>query len=69
LETRILLSGDLDYADNGRLREINNKIAKIERMLKALIKSLESKPYEPLNPRTLFSNKIGEEPHFIETGN
>jgi len=34
-------------------------IAEIERMLKALIKSIENKP---LNLWTLFSNQIGEEP-------
>ena len=35
----------------------------IQRMLKALIKSLENKPLNPSgNPWTLFSNSIGEEP-------
>jgi hypothetical protein len=37
-------------------------IAEIEKMLKALIKSLENKP---LNPWTLFSNQIGEEPKYL----
>ncbi len=51
---------------------LKKEIAATERMLKALIKSLENKPLhlfkadaailEPLNPWPLFSNYIGEEP-------
>jgi four helix bundle protein len=53
LETQILLAGDLDLIEKGELGTVNKDIAEIERMLKALIKSLENKP---LNPWTLFSN-------------
>ena len=53
LETQILLAGDLDFIEKGELGTLQKDIAEIERMLKALIKSLESKP---LNPWTLFSN-------------
>ena len=45
LETQVLLPGDLGYV----LAELINKIAEVERMLKALIKSLEKK-LGPLNP-------------------
>ena len=53
LETQILLAGDLDLIEKGALNTLKKDIAEIERMLKALIKSLENKP---LNPWTLFSN-------------
>ena len=53
LETQILLAGDLDLIEKGELGTLQKDIAEIERMLKALIKSLENKP---LNPWTLFSN-------------
>jgi len=53
LETQILLIGDLDLIEKGELGTLNRDIAKIERMLKALIESLENKPW---NPWTLFSN-------------
>ena len=53
LETQILLAGDLDFIEKGELGTLQKDTAEIERMLKALIKSLESKP---LNPWTLFSN-------------
>ena len=62
LETQILLAGDLDLIEKVELGTLKKDIAEIERMLKALIKSLESKP---LNPRTLFSNCIGEKPTMI----
>jgi|GEM_PF-1142760 four helix bundle protein len=39
-ETQILLTGDLGFIERGELGSINRDIAKIERMLKALIKSL-----------------------------
>jgi four helix bundle protein len=52
-ETQILLAGDLDLIEKGELGTLNKDIPGIERMLKALIKSLENKP---LNPWTLFSN-------------
>jgi four helix bundle protein len=44
LETQILLAGDLNFIDKGELSKIKNTITEIERMLKALIKSLENKP-------------------------
>ena len=47
LETQILLSGDLDLIEKGELATLKNDIAEIERMLKALIKSLENKPLNP----------------------
>jgi len=55
LETQILLSGDLDYIKDIEVEELLNKIWEVERMLKALIKSLGKKnlnprPLEPSNP-------------------
>ena len=44
LETQMLLSGDLGYTESSKLRGITEKIQEVERMLKALIKSLESNP-------------------------
>jgi four helix bundle protein len=44
LETQILLSGDLGYIERARLKGIIEKIQEVERMLKALIKSLEGNP-------------------------
>ena len=47
LETQILLSGDLDYINDDDLKEILEKIGEVERMLKALIRSLENKHSKP----------------------
>jgi four helix bundle protein len=47
LETQILLSGDLDLIEKTELSILIKDIAEIERMLKALIKSLENKPSNP----------------------
>jgi four helix bundle protein len=47
LETRILLSGDLGYIKNEKLKKLQNDIGETERMLKALIKSLEKKHLNP----------------------
>jgi four helix bundle protein len=47
LETQILLSGDLGFIDKGELDTAKKDIAEIERMLKALIKSLENKHLNP----------------------
>jgi len=44
LETQILLAGDLDLIEKDELSKLYKDIAEIERMLKALIKALESKP-------------------------
>jgi len=43
LETQLLLSGDLGYIEQGRLGSLTDDISEVERMLKALIKSLEKK--------------------------
>ena len=43
LETQILLSKDLDYINNEDSKKIQENIGEVERMLKALIKSLEKK--------------------------
>jgi len=45
--------GDLDLFKKVELGTLKKDMAEIERMLKALIKSLENKP---LNPCPLFSN-------------
>jgi hypothetical protein len=42
-----MLSRDLDYIDNAIVREVMDKINEVERMLKALIKSLENKHLNP----------------------
>lgn len=47
LETQILLSGDLDYIDRKEITKILNNIGDVERMLKALIRSLENKDMVP----------------------
>jgi len=44
---RILLAGGLDLIEKGELGTLQKDIAEIERMLKALIKSLENKPLNP----------------------
>ena len=43
LETQILLSGDLGYINKAVLEQTEKDTGDIERMLKALIKSLENK--------------------------
>ncbi len=45
-----MLSGDLGYVEAGKLAGLIEKIAEVERILKALIKSLEKKTLGPLNP-------------------
>jgi four helix bundle protein len=47
LETQILLAGDLGYITPEQLKKIQTDIAEVERMLKALIKSLENKHLNP----------------------
>ncbi len=47
LETQILLSGDLGYIESVLLKKIKDEIKEVERMLKALIKSLGNKPLNP----------------------
>ena len=41
LETQMMLSGDLDYMDRAVLKDVEDKIHEVERMLKALIKALK----------------------------
>ena len=47
LETQVLLAEDLDLIEKVRWEPLNKDIAQIERMLKALIKSLENKRLNP----------------------
>jgi len=47
LERQILLAGDLGFIEKGELGTAKIDIAEIERMLRALIKSLENKPLTP----------------------
>ncbi len=47
LETQILLAGDLGFIKKGELGTAKKDIAEVERMLKALIKSLENKHLNP----------------------
>ena len=43
LETQTMISGDLGYVRKERFQEIREEIGDVERMLKAMIKSLENK--------------------------
>ena len=43
LETQTMISGDLGYVGEERLQEIRQEIGDVERMLKAMINSLENK--------------------------
>ena len=47
LETQILLSSDLGYIEDKDIKELPSKIGEVERMLKALIRSLENKHSNP----------------------
>ncbi len=47
LETQVLLSGDLGYIDARKLKKVEDEVGEVERMLKALIKSLDNKPLNP----------------------
>jgi four helix bundle protein len=47
LETQILLAGDLGYIKEDVLKKLQINIGDIERMLKALVKSLENKNLNP----------------------
>jgi hypothetical protein len=42
-----MLAGDLDYLPVEKLKRLNTDISETERMLKALIRSLENKPSAP----------------------
>jgi hypothetical protein len=56
-----LLSGDLGYIKDDKIFELQSDIGKVERMLKALIKSFENKHLNPgiLESLTPFSQLIG----------
>jgi len=41
------LSGDLEYIEDNDIKELLEKIGEVERMLKALIRSLENKHLNP----------------------
>lgn len=57
LETQILISEDLGYIENSVFDGLKKRIQEIERILKALIKSLEKTfVLDPLNPRILESS-------------
>jgi len=47
LETQVLLSGDFGYIKTDRISKLQCDIGEVERMLKALIKSLENKHLNP----------------------
>jgi len=47
LETQVLLSGDLNYVNKDNLKALRDDTEEVERMLKALIKSLENKRLDP----------------------
>ena len=47
LETQLLLSGDLNYVNQENLKARRDDTEEVERMLKALIKSLEHKHLNP----------------------
>jgi four helix bundle protein len=47
LETQVLLSGDLGYLREESLSKLQDDFGEVERMLNALIKSLENKPLNP----------------------
>ena len=47
LETQIMLSGDLGYLPRHVLEKLQDGIGEVERMLKALINSLQKKPSTP----------------------
>jgi len=42
-----MISGDLGYVGKERLLELREKLGDVERMLKAMIKSLENKHLNP----------------------
>jgi len=43
LETQIMLSNDLGYIESDAFQDLQQEIGEVERMLKALIKSLRNK--------------------------
>jgi len=70
---KILLAGDLDLIEKGELGTTKKDISGIERMLKALIKSLENKPLnpgilEPSSPTKVEKNQIRLNETFARSG-
>jgi len=49
LETQVLLAGDLGFVGTEKMYSVKVNLKEVERMLKALIKSLENKPLTPRN--------------------
>ena len=47
LETQTLLAGDLEYIETKNLYELQGDLGEVERMLKALIKSIERRNVNP----------------------
>ena len=47
LETQIMLSDDLQFLERGKLERLKADLAEVERMLKALIRSLKNKHLTP----------------------
>jgi four helix bundle protein len=58
LETQIMISKDLGYIKSDDFRELQQHIGDIERMLKALIKSLQNKGSNPAGLRHPAVHKI-----------
>ena len=50
LETQLMLSKDLELCDEGAVAPVIDSTAEVERMLKALIRSLEKKQQSPPPP-------------------
>jgi len=47
LETQLLLAGDLNYIAHEDISKLSSAVGEVERMLKALIRSLETKHLNP----------------------
>jgi four helix bundle protein len=47
LETQVMLAGDLKFLADVMLKQLKTDVSEVERMLKALIRSLENKPSAP----------------------
>ena len=63
IRNTIVVVRGLGYLNKESLSELQKNIQAVERMLKALIKSLGKNTWtlEPLNPGSLSSNELGEE--------
>jgi four helix bundle protein len=62
LGTQIMLSGDLNYLKDGKLESLKTDLSEVERMLKALIRSLENKHLAPGIIESLPLKKLNPEP-------